>query len=113
MSTDKIPKDTIIEKIKILYDLGESGRCELIERTAAVMEGLLMLGKSGKNCVDFHMDKGVKTLELGISLVIALDNVKDEFLSELDRELKVKIFSDPTNVEMLAEWKKMQEQNRP
>ena len=111
LSTDKIPKDRIIEQIKVLYDLGESGRCEIIERTSAVMEGLLMLGKTGKNCVDFHLDKGVKPLELGISLVIALDLVKDEFLSKIDQELKQKIFADPKNLEMLADWKKLVEQN--
>ena len=100
-----------MEQIKSLYELGEGGQYEIICRVSAVSEALLMLGKSGKYCVDFHMDKGVKPLELGLSITIALDNVKDEFLSRIDLELKQKILSDPKNIEMLGEWKRLQEQN--
>ena len=113
LSTDNPPKDPVIEQIKTLYELGEGGQYEIIQRVSAVSEALLMMGKSGKYCVDFHMDKGVKPLELGLSLTIALQRVEDEFLSKIDIELKKKIFSDPKNLEMLAEWQQLEEQNEP
>ena len=111
MSNDKIPKDKIIEQVKVLYDLGDDGRYEIIKRTIWVCKCLLQLGKTGKSCVDFHMDKGIKPLELGIGFSVALTETEDEFLSKLDQELKQKILSDPENVKMFEDWHKLEKQN--
>ncbi|MEK0338039.1 MAG: hypothetical protein QQN41_11455 [Nitrosopumilus sp.] len=111
MSTEKIPKDKIIEQIKVLYELGDDGKYEIIKRTVWVCKCLLELGKSGKNCVDFHMDKGIKPLELGVGFSVALTETDDSYLSKLDQELKRKILADKGNLEMFADWHKLEEQN--
>jgi len=109
LSTDKEPKDVIIEKIKVLYELGDDGRYEIIKRTLFVIESLLMLGKSSKSCVDFMMDKGVKPLELGIALSVAITRCKPQYLSKLDLEIKQKILDG--NLDMLKDWEKLEKQN--
>lgn len=110
-STNEIKKDPIIEKIKILYELGDDGRYEIIKRMIFVTESLLILGKSAKSCVDFHMDKGIKALELGVALTVALKRTKDIHLSKLDIELKQKILADKENLDMIAEWETLEKQN--
>ena len=112
-TTDKFPKDKIVEQIKILYELGDGGQYEIIQRTIWVCKSLLLLGKSGKSCVDFHMDKGVKPLELGVAFTVALTETEDEYLSKIDVELKEKILADKNNVSMLEDWKKLEAQNEP
>ena len=103
------PKDPIIEKIKTLYELEDDGKYEIIKRTLFVIESLLMLGKSSKSCIDFMMDKGVKTLELGIALSVAITKVDNKYLSKIDQQIKQKILDD--NLDMLEDWKKLEKQN--
>ena len=110
-STNEIKKDPIIEQIKTLYELGDDGRYEIIKRMIFVTESLLILGKTAKSCVDFHMDKGIKALELGVGLTMALTRTKDKYLSKIDIELKQKILADKVNLEMIADWEKLEKQN--
>lgn len=109
LSNDKIPKDPIIEQIKVLYDLGEGGQYEIIHRTISIFKPMFILGKPSKELVDRMMDKGVKPLELGIALAVSITETDDKYLSPTDREIKKKILETSQN--MLADWKKLVELN--
>ena len=76
-------KDPIIEEIKVLYDLGEGGQYEIIQRTIAIFRPLLELGWSAKKLVDRMMDKGVKSLELGIP-VLTTTELAEAFVKTLE-----------------------------
>ncbi len=104
-----IIKDPIIEQIKVLYDLGDGGRYEIMHRTIFIIQGALQLGKSSKECVDRMMDKGVKPLELGISFVIALTRTNPQYLSGIDSSLRIKFLREHTK--MISEFEKLEKQN--
>lgn len=105
----EIPKDPIVGQIEALYDLGEGGQYEIIKRTIAIFEPLLIIGWSSKRLVDRMMDKGVKSLELGISICVAVSRTNPMYLSGLDSSLRSKFLKD--NKEMLADWEKCEKQN--
>jgi len=102
-------KDPIIEQIKTLYELGDDGRYEIIKRNIAVFEPLLMMCWSSKKLVDRMMDKGVRPLELGISLCVAITRTNPMYLNGMDSSLRIKFLKE--NREMLADWEKLEKQN--
>lgn len=104
-----IVKDPIIEEIKVLYDLGEGGSYEIIKRTIAIFEPLFLYGWDSKKMIDRMMDKGVKPLELGVSICVALTRANPSHLSGMDSSLRIKFLKE--NREMLADWEKLEEQN--
>ncbi len=104
-----IIKDPIIEQIKVLYELGDGGRYEIMHRTIWIMESALILGKSSKECVDKMMDKGVRPLELGISLVIAITRTEPQYLSGIDSSLRIKFLRE--NADMIKDFEKLEKQS--
>lgn len=104
-----IPKDPIIEQIKVLYELGDDGKYEIIRRNIAIFEPLLMMGKSSKELLDRMMDKGVRPLELGISICVAVTRTSPMFLNGMDSSLRIKFLKEQG--EMLADWEKLERQN--
>ena len=104
-----IIKDPIIEQIKVLYELGDGGRYEIMYRTIFVIKGALILGKSSKECVDNMMDKGVKPLELGISLVIAMTRTNPQYLNGIDSSLRIKYMKE--HADMIADYEKEEKMN--
>ena len=102
-------KDPIIEKIKVLYEMGDGGKYELIKRTIFIIENALKLGKNGKECIDSMMDKGVRPLELGIALSVALTNVSPQYLSGIDSSIRAKILNEHSD--LLRDFKRLEEQN--
>ena len=104
-----IVKDPIIEQIKVLYELGDDGSYEIIRRTIAVFEPLLMYGWDSKKMIDRMMDKGIKPLELGVSICVALTRTNPSYLNGMDSSLRIKFLKD--NREMLADYEKLEKQN--
>ena len=102
-------KDPIIEELKTLYKLGDSGSYEIIRRTVAVFEPLLMMSWSSKKLIDRMMDKGVRPLELGISICVAVTRTNPMFLNGMDSSLRIKFLKE--NREMLNDWEKLEKQN--
>ncbi len=102
-------KDPIIEQVKVMYGLGEGGQYEIIKRTVFIFEVLLVQGWSSKKLVDRMMDKGVKPLELGISICVAVTRTKPEFLNGMDSSLRIKFLKE--NRTMLEDWEKLEKQN--
>ena len=98
-----------IEQIKVLYELGEGGQYEIIKRNIFIFQNALIMGKSSKFLVDSMMDKGVKPLELGISIAVALYRTNPSQLSGVDSSIRVKVMRE--NKQMLEDWKKLEVQN--
>lgn len=101
--------DPIREQIKVLYELGDGGQYELIKRTVFIFENALIMGKSSKFLVDSMMDKGVKPLENGIAIAVALARVNPSHLSGIDSSIRIKILRE--NKKMLEDWAKLEAQN--
>ena len=102
-------KDPIIEKIKVLYELGDEGSYEIIRRTIAIFQPLLLIGWSSKKMVDLMMDKGVKSLELGLSISVALTRTDPQHLNGMDSSLRIKFLKE--NRLMLRDWEEIEKQN--
>jgi len=103
-------KDPIIEQIKVLYELGESGQYEIIVRAIAVMQDMMeWLGVSSKDCVDRMMDKGVKSLELRIAVVMAVTRSNPSRLNGVDSSLRSKFLRE--NKDLIADFEKLEKQN--
>ena len=102
-------KDPIIEELKNLYKLGDSGSYEIIKRTIAVFKPLLLIGWDSKKLIDRMMDKGVKPLELGVSICVAVTRTNPMYLSGIDSSLRIKFLKD--NREMMVDWEKLEKQN--
>lgn len=102
-------KDPITEKIKVLYELGDGGRYELVQKTIFIIDGALKMGKNGKDCIDRMMDKGVRPLELGIALSIALTRINPSYLNGIDSSIRAKIINEHSD--LLADFKRLEEQN--
>lgn len=102
-------KDPIIEQIKVLYDLGDDGSYEIIRRTVAIFEPLFLIGWSSKKMIDRMMDKGVKPLELGMAIIIALTRTNPIYLNGLDSSLRIKFLKE--NRMILRDWEKLERQN--
>lgn len=67
------------------------------------------MGKSSKFLVDYFMDKGIKPLELGASLVVALARTSPVCLNGMDSSIRIKILRENENI--LQDWKIMETQN--
>jgi hypothetical protein len=104
-----IVNDPIIEKIKTLYDLGPGGQYEIVRRTIFVITAALEMGKSGKECIDNMMDKGIKPLELGLSMAVALSRINPSKLSGIDSALRIKIMGQ--SKDLLEDWAELEKQN--
>lgn len=61
---------------------------DIILKTSAAAEFLLVLGYDANRVTLKMRDLGVKTTELGLSMALALKRTEDKYLSELDREVK-------------------------
>jgi len=101
--------DNVTEKIKVLYTLGDDGRYEIIKRNIFLFDSMFVAGKSSKEMVDRMMDKGVKPLELGISLAVSLSRCNPKHLSKIDQEVRQTILDG--SKDMLEEWGKLEAQN--
>jgi len=101
--------DPIIEQIKVLYDLGEGGQYEITRRTIAIFGPLLQYGWSTKKMTAKMMDKGVKPLELGIALVIAVVRTNPRYLNGIDSSLRSKFLRE--NADIIADFEKIENQN--
>ena len=99
--------DPIIEELKKLYSEGRE--YEIIRRTIAVFEPLLLIGWSSTKMTDVMMDKGVKPLELEISICVALTRTNPMYLSGMDSSLRIKFLKE--NREILEDWEKLEKQN--
>lgn len=102
-------KDSIMEKIKVLYELGDGGQYEIIHNTIFVIKGCLAMGLSSKSCVDRMMDKGVKPFELGIALVIAMTRTNPSLLSGIDSSLRIKFLRE--NGKLIADFEELEKQS--
>jgi len=102
-------EDPIIKKIKMLYELGDGGKYEIIQRTIFIIENALKMGKNGKFCIDRMMDKGVRPLELGIALSVAITRVSPAYLNGIDSSIRAKILNEHSD--LLEDFKRLEEQN--
>ena len=73
----------------------------IVEKTELAIEFLLTLGMNSQQITFKMIDLGVKPTELGLSMALALKNTDDSSLSELDREIKVKVLE--AHSEMIKE----------
>lgn len=103
--------DEVRGEIKVLYDLGEGGQYEIIQRSIFILSTSLNLGMNSKSLVDRMMDLGVKPLELGIALSVSMRDTDPILLSKIDQKIREKIMS--TSKEMFADWDKMVKLNEP
>lgn len=105
-STDKTRAE-----IKLLYELGEGGQYEIIQRGIFIISTSLMLCMSSKSLVDRMMDLGVKPLELGIALAVSLRDADPKCLSVTDIAIRNKVIE--TSQEMFNDWDKLVKLNEP
>lgn len=107
--TDKTSQDSMEEKIKNLYSLGHSGQYEIVQRTVWVISMGLNIGKNSKECMDKLRDKGIKPLELSISLAIALKRTAPNQLNEIDQKIRIQVMRECAK--LIKDFEKLESQN--
>ncbi len=108
MNNLSLTDHSVTQQIKTLYALESSfGQYEIICRTIFIIKTALEMGYSTKLCVDKMMDKGVKPLELGIALCMALKRVNPSKLNGVDSSIRIKILND--NKKMIEEFEKLED----
>ena len=84
MSTDQ----KVVENINQLYK--ENQNHTIVRRTINTFETLLKYGWSSKRLIVKALDMGIKPLERGIAIAVALSRTDPKHLSEIDKKLRMK-----------------------
>ena len=100
--------DPIVEQVKRLYNLGTEGQQELVRRTVAIFEPMFIAGWRSQMLYDIMLDKGIRTSELNLSMVVALTRTNPKYLNGMDSSLRLKYLKD--NKEMIENWEHIEEE---
>ena len=100
-------EDRALKSIKELYELGDDGKYEIVERTIFIFSNALLFRKNSKECVDRMMDLGVKHTELGIAMCISLSRADPETLCEKDQKLRSIYIT--TQADLIKDWESISE----